>query len=52
MKRKFLTISILVIVLALAIFIYVRYFFVFGDGVKAGELNYFVHKGYIFKFAQ
>jgi len=49
MKRKFLTISILVIVLALAIFIYVRYFFVFGDGVKAGELNYFVHKGYIFK---
>jgi len=49
MKRKFLTISILVIVLALAVFIYVRYFFVFGDGVKAGELNYFVHKGYIFK---
>lgn len=23
--------------------------FVFGEGVKTGELNYFVYKGYIFK---
>ncbi|WP_316794452.1 hypothetical protein [Pedobacter frigoris] len=30
-------------------FIYYRYFFVFGDGVKAGELNYVVRKGYVFK---
>lgn len=30
-------------------FTYYRYFFVFGDGVKAGELNYVVRKGYVFK---
>ncbi len=30
-------------------FIYYRYLFVFGEGVKAGELNYMVKKGYIFK---
>lgn len=30
------------------IFFY-KYYFVFGQGVKAGELNYFVQKGYIFK---
>lgn len=28
---------------------YYNYFFVFGEGVKAGELNYIVKKGYIFK---
>ena len=38
-----------VIVAGLAIFIAVRYFFVFGEGVKAGELNYIVKKGFIFK---
>lgn len=37
------------LVLGLAIFIYVKFFFVFGEGVKAGELNYVVHKGYLFK---
>jgi len=26
-----------------------KFYFVFGEGVKAGELNYFVHKGYMFK---
>ncbi|MCL2597546.1 MAG: hypothetical protein FWD66_07815 [Paludibacter sp.] len=49
MKKKIILIGILVIVVALSIFIYFRYFFVFGDGVKAGEMNYFVHEGYIFK---
>jgi len=29
--------------------VYYRYFFVFGEGVKAGELNYVVKKGYLFK---
>ena len=38
-----------IVVLALAIFLYVRFFFVFGEGVKAGQLNYVVRKGYIFK---
>lgn len=39
----------LIITLALAAFIYFKFFFVFGEGVKAGELNQFVLKGYIFK---
>ncbi|MCR5645688.1 MAG: hypothetical protein K6F96_04770 [Bacteroidales bacterium] len=34
---------------ALAIWIFIKFFFVFGAGVKAGELNLFVYKGYIFK---
>ena len=34
---------------ALAIWIFIKFFFVFGSGVKAGELNLFVYKGYIFK---
>ncbi|MBI5371890.1 MAG: hypothetical protein HZA79_07675 [Sphingobacteriales bacterium] len=39
----------LVVLLGLAVFIYARYFYVFGVGSKAGELNFFVKKGYIFK---
>lgn len=39
----------LVIILLLAGFFYYRYYFVFGEGVKAGQLNYFVKKGYVFK---
>ena len=35
--------------LSLAAFIYVRFYFVFGDGVKAGELNQFMYKGYVWK---
>lgn len=39
----------LIAVLALAGFLGFRYYWVFADGVKAGELNYITHKGYIFK---
>ncbi|WP_183576060.1 hypothetical protein HDF18_19455 [Mucilaginibacter sp. X5P1] len=49
MKRKILTIIAIIIVIALASIIYYRYYFVFGEGVKAGQLNYFVKKGYLFK---
>lgn len=28
---------------------YYKYYFVFGEGVKAGQLNYVVYKGYMFK---
>ncbi len=38
-----------ILALALAGFIYVRFYFVFGDGVKAGELNQFIYKGYVWK---
>ncbi|MDR2937579.1 MAG: hypothetical protein LBU92_01400 [Prevotellaceae bacterium] len=47
--KKFWTIFTLLLLLALVFFVYFRYFFVFGTGVKTGELNYVVHKGYIFK---
>ena len=49
MKAKIIGIISLIIILAVAGVIYFQYFFVFGEGVKAGELNYMVHKGYIFK---
>lgn len=48
MKRTISIIS-LIVILVVAGFLYYRYFFVFGEGVKAGELNYIVKKGYIFK---
>lgn len=48
-KGKIIGISSLVLVVALGIFIFVKFFFVFGEGVKAGELNQFMLKGYVFK---
>ena len=47
--RKFLSISAVIILLVLAGIIFWRYYYVFGEGVKAGELNYMVKKGYVFK---
>ncbi len=47
--KKTATLVSLIVILAIAGFVYYRYFFVFGEGVKAGELNYLVKKGYIFK---
>ena len=39
----------IIILVILAGFIYWKYFFVFGEGVKSGELNYVVKKGVMFK---
>ena len=47
--RKFSAIAVLLLVLAGAAFFYFRFYFVFGEGVKSGELNYVVYKGVIFK---
>jgi len=47
--KKFLKIGIPVIILILAVVFWWRYYFVFGEGVKAGNLNFFVKKGFIFK---
>lgn len=38
-----------VFLIILGVFFYYRYYFVFGEGVKAGNLNYVVKKGYLFK---
>lgn len=40
---------ILVLLLALVVFVYVRYYYVFADGTKAGVLNTFQRKGYVWK---
>jgi hypothetical protein len=47
--RRFLVILTLIILLIVAGVIYWRYYWVFGRGVKSGELNYVVEKGYLFK---
>ncbi len=47
--KKWIFITLGVILLGLAIFVYFHFFFVFGDGVKTGQLNYVVRKGYVFK---
>lgn len=47
--KKVITIISIVIAVILVILIWWRYYFVFGEGVKAGNLNFFVKKGYIFK---
>lgn len=46
---RFLSILLITLALFLGGFIYWRYYWVFGEGVKAGELNFVVKKGYIFK---
>lgn len=47
--KKFLGILISVLVVALLVFGYFRFYFVFGEGVKSGTLNYVVKKGLVFK---
>src|SRR3954451_11392256 len=47
--RKAGTILLLIIIFGLAAFIYWRYFFVFAEGTRAGILNTFQKKGYLFK---
>ena len=46
---KRLTIGTIIAVLVFSIWVFFKFYFVFGEGVKAGELNYIVYKGYIFK---
>jgi hypothetical protein len=47
--RRFLAIIITSFIVILAGIGYYRYYWVFGEGVKSGELNYVVKKGYVFK---
>ncbi|OUN74629.1 hypothetical protein B5G09_13140 [Alistipes sp. An54] len=47
--KKFWIITLSVLVAGLALFFYFRFYFVFGEGVKSGELNYVVYKGVLFK---
>ena len=47
-KKKLKWVGV-IFILVLIFLIWWKYFFVFGDGVKSGELNYLVRKGNIFK---
>ncbi len=47
--KKFAWISGIVIIGVLAGIFWYKFYFVFGEGVKAGSLNYFVKKGVMFK---
>ena len=49
MNRKYIWITIIAVLLLLSIFMWYKYFFVFGEGVKSGYLNYATKKGYVFK---
>lgn len=43
--RKFLSWFLIIAFLGIGAFVYWKYFFVFGEGVKSGYLNYAVKKG-------
>jgi hypothetical protein len=47
--RKFLLIAAPVVIIILTGLFLWNYYFVFGEGVKAGNLNFLVKKGYVFK---
>ena len=47
--KKFAWIAGIVIIGVLAGIFWYKFYFVFGEGVKAGSLNYFVKKGVVFK---
>ena len=47
--KKIILWVVLGLILAAGLFVYFRFYFVFGDGVKAGELNQFTYKGYVWK---
>ena len=47
--KTFFSWVLLILVLVLGGVIYFKYYFVFGEGVKSGYLNYAVKKGNLFK---
>ena len=47
--KKYVSIIVFSTVAVLALLFYFRFYFVFGEGVKSGELNYVVYKGVLFK---
>jgi len=49
MKIKIVIFTFLFVILGLTAFFYFRYYYVFGEGVKSGDLNYVMRKGYVFK---
>ena len=48
-QKKILLIVLSILLVGFLVFFYFRFYFVFGEGVKAGQINYVEKKGYIFK---
>ena len=48
-KTKVITIIVAILLLAAAGFVFFKFYFVLGEGVKAGELNQIVYKGWVWK---
>lgn len=48
-STKVITIIVVVLLLVGVIFGYFKFYFVLGQGVKAGELNQIVYKGWVWK---
>lgn len=48
-KGKIISWLVGILVVAAAIFVFFKFYFVFGEGVKAGELNQIVYKGWVWK---
>ncbi|MEO7210404.1 MAG: hypothetical protein ABIY35_05640 [Chitinophagaceae bacterium] len=48
-KKKIFRIIIFSLIIFFGLFFYFRFYWVFGTGTKAGVLNYFMKKGYVFK---
>lgn len=49
MLRKIIFIVVALLLITAGVIIYWRYYYVFGQGVKSGHLNYVVLKGDVFK---
>lgn len=47
--KKTVAVIFVILLLAIAGIMYWKYFFVFGEGVKSGYLNFAVKKGQVFK---
>ncbi|MES1216664.1 MAG: hypothetical protein ABUT20_14205 [Bacteroidota bacterium] len=47
--KRFFRVFIIVLILTAVGYFFWKYYFVFGEGTKAGQLNFFVKKGYLFK---
>lgn len=48
-KAKIISGIATAVLTGLAGFVFFRFYFVFGEGVKAGDLNQVIYKGYVFK---
>ena len=48
-KKKIIAWTTVALLLLAAAFFYFKFYYVFGEGVKAGELNFVVYKGYVWK---